>query len=170
MASSISGKKVQVLSGHKDWINSCCVSPDCSMMASVGRFDRVSSKQNILPAQRDGIETEGFQTEMLQDPAESEDSGWKRHSARIGNLGDITLWCGKLLGIPETKFAALLCLSSPAPVLDLLTHRAEALFSSCGAPGSLFTHSQLQLSQHKLLWQRRLPSESRSGAAFRCSC
>ncbi|KAF6738055.1 WD repeat and SOCS box-containing protein 2 [Oryzias melastigma] len=35
------GKKVQVLSGHKDWINSCCVSPDCSMIASVGRFDRM---------------------------------------------------------------------------------------------------------------------------------
>ncbi|XP_020561355.1 WD repeat and SOCS box-containing protein 2 isoform X3 [Oryzias latipes] len=37
----LTGKKVQVLSGHKDWINSCCVSPDCSMMASVGRFDRM---------------------------------------------------------------------------------------------------------------------------------
>jgi len=37
-----SGKKVQVLSGHKDWISCCCVSSDCSMIASVGRFDRVS--------------------------------------------------------------------------------------------------------------------------------
>lgn len=35
------GKKVQVLSGHKDWISSCCVSSDCSMIASVGRFDRM---------------------------------------------------------------------------------------------------------------------------------
>ncbi|XP_077377192.1 WD repeat and SOCS box-containing protein 2 [Festucalex cinctus] len=35
------GKKVQVLSGHKDWISCCCVSPDCSMMATVGRFDRM---------------------------------------------------------------------------------------------------------------------------------
>ncbi|XP_053276950.1 WD repeat and SOCS box-containing protein 2 isoform X1 [Pleuronectes platessa] len=35
------GKKVQVLSGHKDWISCCCVSPDCSMIASVGRFDRM---------------------------------------------------------------------------------------------------------------------------------
>ena len=34
--------KVQVLTGHKDWISCCCVSPDCSMVASVGRFDRVS--------------------------------------------------------------------------------------------------------------------------------
>ncbi len=36
------GKKVQVLSGHKDWISCCSVSSDCSMIASVGRFDRVS--------------------------------------------------------------------------------------------------------------------------------
>lgn len=35
------GKTVQVLSGHKDWISSCCVSSDCSMIASVGRFDRM---------------------------------------------------------------------------------------------------------------------------------
>ncbi|XP_054628431.1 WD repeat and SOCS box-containing protein 2 isoform X1 [Dunckerocampus dactyliophorus] len=35
------GKQVQVLSGHKDWISCCCVSPDCSMMATVGRFDRM---------------------------------------------------------------------------------------------------------------------------------
>ncbi|XP_046907953.1 WD repeat and SOCS box-containing protein 2 [Hypomesus transpacificus] len=35
------GKKAHVLSGHKDWISSCCVSPDCSMIASVGRFDRM---------------------------------------------------------------------------------------------------------------------------------
>uniref|UniRef100_A0A3B3XCB1 Uncharacterized protein n=1 Tax=Poecilia mexicana TaxID=48701 RepID=A0A3B3XCB1_9TELE len=35
------GKKVQVLSGHKDWISCCSVSPDCSMIASVGRFDRM---------------------------------------------------------------------------------------------------------------------------------
>ncbi|XP_034026773.1 WD repeat and SOCS box-containing protein 2 [Thalassophryne amazonica] len=35
------GKLVQVLSGHKDWISCCCVSPDCSMIASVGRFDRM---------------------------------------------------------------------------------------------------------------------------------
>ncbi|XP_056274515.1 WD repeat and SOCS box-containing protein 2 [Pseudoliparis swirei] len=35
------GKKVQVLSGHKDWISCCCVSSDCSMIASVGRFDRM---------------------------------------------------------------------------------------------------------------------------------
>ncbi|XP_061527306.1 WD repeat and SOCS box-containing protein 2 [Phycodurus eques] len=35
------GKKVQVLSGHKDWISCCCVSSDCSMMATVGRFDRM---------------------------------------------------------------------------------------------------------------------------------
>ncbi|XP_030593282.1 WD repeat and SOCS box-containing protein 2 isoform X1 [Archocentrus centrarchus] len=35
------GKKVQVLYGHKDWISSCCVSSDCSMIASVGRFDRM---------------------------------------------------------------------------------------------------------------------------------
>ncbi|XP_029016868.1 WD repeat and SOCS box-containing protein 2 isoform X1 [Betta splendens] len=35
------GKKVQVLSGHKDWISCCAVSPDCSMVASVGRFDRM---------------------------------------------------------------------------------------------------------------------------------
>ncbi|XP_040897796.1 WD repeat and SOCS box-containing protein 2 isoform X2 [Toxotes jaculatrix] len=35
------GKKVQVLTGHKDWISCCCVSPDCSMIASVGRFDRM---------------------------------------------------------------------------------------------------------------------------------
>uniref|UniRef100_A0A8C6TQ63 WD repeat and SOCS box containing 2 n=1 Tax=Neogobius melanostomus TaxID=47308 RepID=A0A8C6TQ63_9GOBI len=35
------GKKVQVLSGHKDWVSSCCVSSDCSMIASVGRFDRM---------------------------------------------------------------------------------------------------------------------------------
>ncbi|KAG7263612.1 hypothetical protein CRUP_026585 [Coryphaenoides rupestris] len=33
--------KVQALSGHKDWISCCCVSPDCSMVASVGRFDRM---------------------------------------------------------------------------------------------------------------------------------
>lgn len=38
---SVLGKKVQVLYGHKDWISSCCVSSDCSMIASVGRFDRV---------------------------------------------------------------------------------------------------------------------------------
>uniref|UniRef100_A0A3B5M0U5 WD repeat and SOCS box containing 2 n=1 Tax=Xiphophorus couchianus TaxID=32473 RepID=A0A3B5M0U5_9TELE len=37
------GKKVQVLSGHKDWISCCSVSSDCSMIASVGRFDRVSN-------------------------------------------------------------------------------------------------------------------------------
>uniref|UniRef100_A0A3B4UZC8 WD repeat and SOCS box containing 2 n=1 Tax=Seriola dumerili TaxID=41447 RepID=A0A3B4UZC8_SERDU len=35
------GKTVQVLSGHKDWISCCCVSSDCSMIASVGRFDRM---------------------------------------------------------------------------------------------------------------------------------
>uniref|UniRef100_A0A3Q3KYN5 WD repeat and SOCS box containing 2 n=1 Tax=Mastacembelus armatus TaxID=205130 RepID=A0A3Q3KYN5_9TELE len=35
------GKLVQVLSGHKDWISCCCVSSDCSMIASVGRFDRM---------------------------------------------------------------------------------------------------------------------------------
>ncbi|XP_056138728.1 WD repeat and SOCS box-containing protein 2 isoform X2 [Lampris incognitus] len=35
------GKKVQVLSGHKDWVSCCCISPDCSMIASVGRFDRM---------------------------------------------------------------------------------------------------------------------------------
>ncbi|XP_029916434.1 WD repeat and SOCS box-containing protein 2 isoform X1 [Myripristis murdjan] len=35
------GKKVQVLSGHKDWISCCCISSDCSMIASVGRFDRM---------------------------------------------------------------------------------------------------------------------------------
>ncbi|KAM8866792.1 WD repeat and SOCS box-containing protein 2 isoform 1-T1 [Synchiropus picturatus] len=35
------GKKVQVLSGHKDWISCCAVSSDCSMIASVGRFDRM---------------------------------------------------------------------------------------------------------------------------------
>lgn len=35
------GKKVQVLSGHKDWVSCCCVSSDCSMIASVGRFDRM---------------------------------------------------------------------------------------------------------------------------------
>lgn len=35
------GKKVQVLTGHKDWISSCSVSSDCSMIASVGRFDRM---------------------------------------------------------------------------------------------------------------------------------
>lgn len=35
------GKKVQVLSGHKDWISCCSVSSDCSMIASVGRFDRM---------------------------------------------------------------------------------------------------------------------------------
>ncbi|XP_075881922.1 WD repeat and SOCS box-containing protein 2 isoform X1 [Nelusetta ayraudi] len=35
------GKRVQVLSGHKDWISCCSVSPDCSMIASVGRFDRM---------------------------------------------------------------------------------------------------------------------------------
>lgn len=37
------GKKVQVLSGHKDWVSCCCVSSDCSMIASVGRFDRMVS-------------------------------------------------------------------------------------------------------------------------------
>ncbi|MEQ2188610.1 hypothetical protein GOODEAATRI_016848, partial [Goodea atripinnis] len=37
----LTGKKVQVLSGHKDWISCCCVSSDCSMIASVGRFDRM---------------------------------------------------------------------------------------------------------------------------------
>lgn len=35
------GKKVHVLSGHKDWISCCSVSADCSMIASVGRFDRM---------------------------------------------------------------------------------------------------------------------------------
>ncbi|KAM3611920.1 uncharacterized protein V6R79_025887 [Siganus canaliculatus] len=35
------GKRVQVLTGHKDWISCCSVSPDCSMIASVGRFDRM---------------------------------------------------------------------------------------------------------------------------------
>ncbi|XP_074527187.1 WD repeat and SOCS box-containing protein 2 [Halichoeres trimaculatus] len=35
------GKKVQVLSGHRDWISCCSVSSDCSMIASVGRFDRM---------------------------------------------------------------------------------------------------------------------------------
>uniref|UniRef100_A0A3Q0SYA7 WD repeat and SOCS box containing 2 n=1 Tax=Amphilophus citrinellus TaxID=61819 RepID=A0A3Q0SYA7_AMPCI len=35
------GMSVQVLYGHKDWISSCCVSSDCSMIASVGRFDRM---------------------------------------------------------------------------------------------------------------------------------
>ncbi|XP_020492273.1 WD repeat and SOCS box-containing protein 2 [Labrus bergylta] len=35
------GKKVHVLSGHKDWISCCSVSSDCSMIASVGRFDRM---------------------------------------------------------------------------------------------------------------------------------
>ncbi|XP_068167337.1 WD repeat and SOCS box-containing protein 2 [Antennarius striatus] len=35
------GKRVQVLSGHKDWISCCSVSSDCSMIASVGRFDRM---------------------------------------------------------------------------------------------------------------------------------
>ncbi|XP_026198576.1 WD repeat and SOCS box-containing protein 2 isoform X2 [Anabas testudineus] len=35
------GKKVQVLSGHKDWISCCAVSPDCSMVASVGQYDRM---------------------------------------------------------------------------------------------------------------------------------
>lgn len=35
------GKKVQVLHGHKDWISCCSVSSDCSMIASVGRFDRM---------------------------------------------------------------------------------------------------------------------------------
>ncbi|KAM6965683.1 WD repeat and SOCS box-containing protein 2 [Aplochiton taeniatus] len=38
---SFVGKKVHVLSGHKDWISCCSVSPDSSMMASVGRFDRM---------------------------------------------------------------------------------------------------------------------------------
>ncbi|XP_061786800.1 WD repeat and SOCS box-containing protein 2-like [Nerophis lumbriciformis] len=35
------GKKVHVLLGHKDWISCCSVSPDCSMIATVGRFDRM---------------------------------------------------------------------------------------------------------------------------------
>ncbi|CAF87417.1 unnamed protein product, partial [Tetraodon nigroviridis] len=35
------GRRAQVLSGHKDWISCCSVSPDCSMIASVGRFDRM---------------------------------------------------------------------------------------------------------------------------------
>ncbi|KAJ7993668.1 hypothetical protein DPEC_G00257050 [Dallia pectoralis] len=34
-------KESHVLTGHKDWISCCSVSPDCSMMASVGRFDRM---------------------------------------------------------------------------------------------------------------------------------
>uniref|UniRef100_A0A3Q2X8U7 WD repeat and SOCS box containing 2 n=1 Tax=Hippocampus comes TaxID=109280 RepID=A0A3Q2X8U7_HIPCM len=38
---ALKGKKVQVLSGHKDWISCCCVSSDCSMIATVGRFDRM---------------------------------------------------------------------------------------------------------------------------------
>ncbi|XP_051924988.1 WD repeat and SOCS box-containing protein 2 [Hippocampus zosterae] len=38
---ALKGKKVHVLSGHKDWISCCCVSSDCSMMATVGRFDRM---------------------------------------------------------------------------------------------------------------------------------
>lgn len=37
------GKTVHVLSGHKDWVSCCCVSSDCSMIASVGRFDRMVS-------------------------------------------------------------------------------------------------------------------------------
>lgn len=45
------GKRAQVLSGHKDWISCCSVSPDCSMIASVGRFDRVSllSRISVTP-------------------------------------------------------------------------------------------------------------------------
>lgn len=39
---SIGEKEPHVLSGHKDWVSCCSVSPDCSMIASVGRFDRVS--------------------------------------------------------------------------------------------------------------------------------
>ncbi|KPP65840.1 WD repeat and SOCS box-containing protein 2-like [Scleropages formosus] len=31
------GKNVHVLSGHTSWVYSCCVSPDCSMIASVCR-------------------------------------------------------------------------------------------------------------------------------------
>ncbi|KAL4636085.1 WD repeat and SOCS box-containing protein 2 isoform X1 [Arapaima gigas] len=31
------GKKVHVLTGHTSWVYSCCVSPDCSMIASVCR-------------------------------------------------------------------------------------------------------------------------------------
>uniref|UniRef100_A0A8C8HWJ6 Uncharacterized protein n=1 Tax=Oncorhynchus tshawytscha TaxID=74940 RepID=A0A8C8HWJ6_ONCTS len=34
-------KEPHVLSGHKDWVSCCSVSPDCSMIASVGRFDRM---------------------------------------------------------------------------------------------------------------------------------
>lgn len=46
------GKRVQVLSGHKDWISCCSVSPDCSMIASVGRFDRVSPRLKVPPPRR----------------------------------------------------------------------------------------------------------------------
>lgn len=45
---SAEGKRVQVLSGHKDWISCCSVSSDCSMIASVGRFDRVSCGSNTF--------------------------------------------------------------------------------------------------------------------------
>ncbi|XP_010862447.1 WD repeat and SOCS box-containing protein 2 [Esox lucius] len=34
-------KESHVLTGHKDWISCCSISPDCSMIASVGRFDRM---------------------------------------------------------------------------------------------------------------------------------
>uniref|UniRef100_A0A3Q3VVQ0 SOCS box domain-containing protein n=1 Tax=Mola mola TaxID=94237 RepID=A0A3Q3VVQ0_MOLML len=36
------GMSIFVLSGHKDWISCCSVSSDCSMIASVGRFDRMA--------------------------------------------------------------------------------------------------------------------------------
>lgn len=43
---------MQVLSGHKDWISCCSVSPDCSMIASVGRFDRVRPQLKGSPGGR----------------------------------------------------------------------------------------------------------------------
>ncbi|KAM8886711.1 WD repeat and SOCS box-containing protein 2 isoform 2-T2 [Spinachia spinachia] len=49
-------KKVQVLSGHKDWISCCSVSSDCSMIASVGRFDRVQTGLNVShPASKESL-------------------------------------------------------------------------------------------------------------------
>lgn len=56
----IVGKKVQVLSGHKDWISCCSVSSDCSMIASVGRFDRVSY------VTVDNVDLFSWQSQILQ--------------------------------------------------------------------------------------------------------
>ena len=41
---SLTGKQIQVLSGHLQWVYCCSISPDCSMLCSAAGEKSVSLK------------------------------------------------------------------------------------------------------------------------------